>query len=98
MEQEEQEKALPEYEAAFIVVRRPDGTFFATSDLTLAVEVRRTANRQDIKHGCQDIYQLIVQSDQAFITLEGIQELLTPAPQETISGSIRGALDERGIL
>lgn len=84
--------------AAFLVVARHDGTFFATADLNEVITTDRVANRQDIKHGCRDILDIISYSDQANMTSGLIMDFLAPKEEETVAGSIREALDERGIL
>ena len=83
---------------AFLIVRRQDGTFYATADLGEAITVERAATRQDMKHGCRDILDIINYADEASVTAEVILDLLKPPAEETIAGSIREALDERGIL
>lgn len=83
---------------AFIVVLRPDGSYYATVDLSTAIEVEREATRYEIKRGCSDILDVINQSDTAKMAADMVIQALTPPEPETISGSIREALDERGIL
>ncbi len=83
---------------AFLIVRRHDGTFYATANLAEDIKVERVANRQDMKHGCRDILDIINYSDEASVTAEVILDLLQPPAEETVAGSIREALDERGIL
>jgi hypothetical protein len=83
---------------AFLIVKRQDGSFFATADLGEAIKIDRAANRQDMKHGCQDILDIISYSDQSNMTAGLIMEILKPKEEETVAGSIREALDERGIL
>lgn len=88
----------PVYATAFLIIRRTDGGFFATADLGEPLTVDRVANRQDIKHGCRDILDIINYSDEASVTADLLLDLLKPPAEETVSGSIREALDERGIL
>jgi hypothetical protein len=83
---------------AFLIVRRHDGTFYATADLGETISVDRVANRQDMKHGCRDILDIINYSDEASVTAGVLLDLLKPPAEETVAGSIREALDERGIL
>lgn len=83
---------------AFLIVKRQDGSFYATTNLSHSFKVERVANRQDLKHGCRDILDIINYSDEANVTAEAVSRLLQPKPEETVSGSIREALDERGIL
>jgi hypothetical protein len=86
------------YATAFLVVRRKDGSFFATPDLSEIISIDQTASRQDIKHGCRDILDIINYSDEANMTADLILQVLAPREEETVAGSIREALDERGIL
>jgi hypothetical protein len=85
-------------DTAFLVVRRKDGTYYATPLFNEPVEVENVATRGDIKHGCQEILEVISQTDTAQLLADLIIDRLQPAPAETVSGSIREALDERGIL
>jgi hypothetical protein len=85
-------------ETAFLIVRRQNGTFYATPNLDETITVDRVANRQDMKHGCRDILDIINYVDEAGVTAEVILDLLRPPAEETVAGSIREALDERGIL
>ena len=83
---------------AFLIVKRQDGSFFATADLGEAIKIDRVANRQDMKHGCRDILDIINHSDEANMTASLIMQLLEPKQEETVSSSIREALEERDIL
>lgn len=85
-------------ETAFLIIKRHDGSFYATPDLSTSVTVGRAATRQDMKHGCRDILDVINYSDEANITANAVFELLKPKAEESVPGSIREALDERGIL
>lgn len=91
-----EEKVL--HETAFLIIRRQDGTFYATADLGEAITLGRVANRQDMKHGCRDILDIISYSDASNLNIEALLAVLKPEAPETIAGSIREALDERGIL
>ena len=46
-------------ETAFIVVKRPDGSYYATTDLTATFEVNKRADTLDVKRGCQDVLDAI---------------------------------------
>ena len=91
-----EEKVL--HETAFLIIRRQDGTFYATADLGEAITLERVANRQDMKHGCRDISDIISYSDASNLNTEALLSVLKPEAPETVAGSIREALDERGIL
>ncbi len=92
------EEEVPNDATAFLIVKRQDGSYFATADLGEPIKIDRVANRQDMKHGCRDILDIISYSDEANMTAGLILEILKPKAEETVSGSIREALDERGIL
>ena len=92
------EEKAPNDATAFLIVRRQDGSFFATADLGEPINIDRVATRQDMKHGCRDILDIINYSDQSNMTAGLIMVILKPEEEETVSGSIREALDERGIL
>lgn len=92
------EQNAPSHDSAFLIVKRHDGSYFATADLGESFELDRPANRQDIKHGCRDILDIINYSDEANMTADLILQVLAPKQEETVAGSIREALDERGIL
>ena len=85
-------------ETAFLVVKRHDGSFFATADFGDPVHIDRVATRTDIKAGCRDILDIIQTADQANMVAGMILDILKPKEVETVAGSIREALDERGIL
>lgn len=89
---------IPSDDTAFLIIRRHDGTFYATANLAEDIKVDRVANRQDMKHGCRDILDIINYSDEASVTAGVLLDLLQPPAEETVAGSIREALDERGIL
>ena len=50
----------PDFETAFIVIGRPDGTFVVTTTLDEAFTVNRTATRLDIKRACRELYDKLV--------------------------------------
>lgn len=79
---------------AFMVIQAENGSFYAVNDITSDLEVQRKANFQDIKTGCREIGDAFLRTD----IVNAIKPLLAPKPEETVSSSIREALDERGIL
>ena len=91
-------EVTPSDATAFLIIKRQDGSFYATTNLGYSLKVERAATRQDVKHGCRDILDILNYSDEANVTAEAVFKLLQPKQEETVSGSIREALDERGIL
>ena len=85
-----------EAETAFIVVKRPDGSYYATTDLTTEISVAREATRTEVKHGC---YELLDALNVDSITASIINNLPKPESESSkVSSSIRQALSEKGIL
>lgn len=89
-----EEKEVIKAITAFMVIQAENGVFYAVNDITSELEVQRKANLQDIKFGCREIGDAFLRTD----IVNAIKPLLAPKPEETVSSSIREALDERGIL
>jgi hypothetical protein len=71
----------PDYDAAFIVTRRKDGTFFVTDDLSTEFTVNRVGNLQDIKAGCRELLdriQMLELTDSLIMALNTPNEDQTP--------------------
>lgn len=82
---------------AFLIIRREDGSYFATTDLTTVVTVAREATRTEVKYGCADILDAIKNTDLINRLIDRLPSN-TPAECEKTASSIRQALEERGIL
>ncbi len=61
-------------ESAFIVFKREDGSFFATTDLSTIATVAKPATVFDVKHGCQEILDTI----KTDIIAAAVQSALAP--------------------
>lgn len=85
-----------EVEAAFLVFKREDGSFFATTDLTTVATVAKTATIFDVKNGCQEILDTIKMD----MVVAAVQASLAPepTPEEKVASSIRTRLQQEGIL
>jgi homoserine acetyltransferase len=85
-----------EVESAFIVFKRPDGSFFATTDLSTVATVTKTATIFDVKTGCQEMLDAI----KTDILVSAVKEAMAPlpTPQEKVASSIRTRLQQEGIL
>ena len=70
-----------EYETAFIVARRFDGSFFVTDDLSVSMTVERTGTLHDIKAGCYELLERIRMmelTDSIILAISGPNEAETP--------------------
>lgn len=79
---------------AFMVIQGENGAFYALNGLSTPVDVEHVATLQDMKIGCQEIRDAIYRTD----IVNSVKALLEPKAEETVSSSIRGALEERDIL
>lgn len=79
---------------AFMVIQNENGMYYAVNDLESPINVQFKASVQDIKIGCREIVDAVARTDMYNL----INAVLAQNPQETVSSSIREALDERGIL
>jgi hypothetical protein len=84
-------------ETAFIIAKRADGSFFATTNLNIDFELEREAKNSDIRHGCNDILTLLDNNDLANLILNKIAST-SQSESERAASSIRQALSEKGIL
>jgi hypothetical protein len=84
-------------ETAFIIAMRADGSFFATTNLGIELEVTREAQSSDLKHGCNDIFTLIQNNDLSNLILTKL-EASAKSESERTASSMRQALAEKGIL
>ena len=81
-------------ETGFLVYRESDGSWTATTDITMALTISREATGSDVKTGCREIYEAFAQTDLAFAIAERVQQTLSPQEQTT-ADAIRNALHER---
>jgi hypothetical protein len=84
----------PTAETAFLVYREADGSWTATTDITMSLAITREATGSDVKTGCREIYEAFAQTDLAFAISSLIQEKLSPQEQTT-ADYIRNALQDR---
>lgn len=64
----------PDFETAFIIIGTAGGQYFATTELSEAFSVNRSATRQDVKRACRELYDKLVVEEIAATTAH----LLTP--------------------
>lgn len=58
----EEEKA-PDAITAFIIIKMPDGSFRAITDLSQVFSIARTASLNDIRQGCEELRYTITKLD-----------------------------------
>jgi hypothetical protein len=61
--QEDLSEKAPDAITAFIVIKVPDGSYVAISDLTKTFTVARSATITDIRQGCEELRYTITKSD-----------------------------------
>ena len=84
-------------DTAFIIAKRADGSFFATTNLNTELEITREAETLDIKYGCNDILTLLNNHDLANLVVTKLASNSQSESARTAS-SIRQVLEDKGIL
>lgn len=84
-------------DTAFLVVKRPDGSFYATTTTDSLIKIGRKATNFDIKHGCQDIIDVLKAMELSNLIVGDMIAAAKPDDKTTAS-SILQALSQRGIL
>ena len=69
----DQEKA-PDAITAFIVIKIPDGSYIAVSDLSKTFTVGRTATLTDIRQACDELRYTILKADIANSVISGLNK------------------------
>jgi len=90
-------KEPEEVETAFLIVKRLNGSFYATTSVDTTLKIERKATNADVKHGCQDILDVVKNSELSNIIVAEMIAAATPDEKATAS-SILQALSDRGIL
>jgi hypothetical protein len=88
------ELAKPDADTAFLVIKDWDGTWKATTDVSMALTIERRANRNDVKTACRDIHGFLENVDLAAIIAS---KLSAPNVSDTerAAQSVRQALSDR---
>ena len=84
-------------DTAFVIARRPNGTYFATTNLDTNFEVDHTASSLEVKHGCLEILSVLTNQELANTIVAKLAES-SQSETEKATSSIRQALTEKGIL
>lgn len=93
----EEQKSAPDAETAILLIKRFDGSWVASNDLSITLEVDRYASSQDVRTACQELLDSMVRNDLADEVVAKLANILTPAKDDPAS-LIRQALKERDIL
>ena len=84
-------------DTAFVIARRPNGTYFATTNLDTNFEVDHTASSLEVKHGCLEIFNVLTNDELANIIVAKLAQS-SQTDTEKAASSIRQALADKGIL
>ena len=79
---------------AYLVLVHKDGNVSATADLSVELALEAEATIEDIKASTVSLSRAIDRND----IVEALLHALKGPGQEEVSGSIRKALEERGIM
>lgn len=79
---------------AFIVVQDLNGGYYALNSLDKSIEADHPATLQEMKVACQEIRDAVYRAD----IVNSVKAIFEAKQQETVSSSIREALEERDIL
>lgn len=85
---------MSKYKAAFLMVQEQDGSWTAVSDITQAFETERLASVLDMKHGCQQVLDVITTQELADLIVGQIKRSSIEDSQR-ISTSMRDAISRR---
>lgn len=88
---------MMDVETAFIVAKRSDGSFFATTNLSTELNIIREARTLDIRYGCNDILSLLENNELANLILTKMASN-AQSDSEKAASSIRQVLEDKGIL
>lgn len=98
---EPQEETTPEValekaaaDTAFLMIKDWDGTWKATTDVSMALTIERRANRNDVKTACRDIHEFLSNVDLATIVVSKISAQ-NMTDTERAAQSVRQALSDR---
>lgn len=84
-------------ETAFLVIKRQDGSFYATVNLEEPISLERPATVRDVRVGCRELAELLSNSELAQLIVDKLGQNGT-SDSERASSSIRQALQDKGIL
>jgi hypothetical protein len=84
-------------DTAFVIARRENGTFFASTNLNVDFKVNHEATSVDVKQGCSEILNVLTNDELANIIVAKLAQS-SQSDTEKAASSIRQALSNKGIL
>jgi hypothetical protein len=84
-------------DTAFVIARRANGTFFASTNLDVNFKVEHQATNLDVKQGCSEILNVLTNDELANVIVAKLAQS-TQSDTEKATSSIRQALSDKGIL
>ena len=81
---------------AFLVIRRFDGSFYATTNLAQEFDIERDATVADVNQGCQEVAATI-QRDMLRTVLTGAFLAGVTSPEPSVADKMKAAIDKRGL-
>ena len=84
-------------DTAFVIARRENGTFFASTNLNVDFKVNHEATSVDVKQGCSEILNVLTNDELANIIVAKLAQS-SQSDTEKATSSIRQALSNKGIL
>lgn len=91
-QEDAQEKATAE--TAFLMIKDWDGSWKATTDVSMSFTIERQAGRNDVKHACRDIHEFLANVDLASVVVSKISAQ-NMTDTERAAQSVRQALSDR---
>jgi len=86
-----------EVETAFLIIRHPDGSYSAKTDITDTPEITRKPNIYDIKHGCAEILDTIkLQAVQSVVG--SVMTEVSSTEGQKVASAVRQSLVDKGLL
>jgi hypothetical protein len=82
---------------AFVIARRENGSFFASTNLNIDFKVDHEATSLDVKQGCSEIFNVLTNDELANIIVAKLAQS-SQTDTEKAASSIRQALADKGIL
>jgi len=82
---------------AFVIARRENGSFFASTNLDIDFKIDHEATSLDVKLGCAEILNVLTNDELANLIVAKLAQS-SQSDTEKAASSIRQALSDKGIL
>jgi hypothetical protein len=87
----EENQDIVQAELAFLVLRMPDGSWHATTDLESGFAAQRRPSRAEVRVGCAEIVNLVTQQELSEVIANAVAKT-QESDSEKISASMREAV------